>query len=130
MRGDDRRSPHPRGSDLQHGLTKLRELSQPLGGLLSATGQRTVDITNAGGGLVRLTSTEPAIIERIRQAVEQSIQIVERRIDELGTVEPVIQRQGVDRILVQVPGLQRPAAPQGAARQDRQARLPPGRPDR
>ena len=94
-----------RESDLQQGLTKLRELSQPLGGLLSATGQRTVEINNVGGGLVRLNWTEPAIIERVRQAVDQSIQIVTRRIDELGTVEPVIQRQGVDRILIQVPGL-------------------------
>ena len=49
------------------------------------------------------------MIERIRQAVEQSIQIVERRVNELGTVEPSIQRQGVDRILVQVPGLQDPS---------------------
>jgi preprotein translocase subunit SecD len=97
-----------RDSDLQNGLAKLRELSQPLGGILSATGQRSVDIVNAGGGLVRLTWTEPAIIERVRQAVEQSIQIVERRVNELGTVEPVIQRQGVDRILVQVPGLDDP----------------------
>ncbi len=53
-------------------------------------------------------STEPAIIERVRQSVDQSIQIVERRLNELGTVEPSIQRQGVDRILVQVPGLQDP----------------------
>lgn len=94
-----------RESDLQQGLTKLRELSQPLGGLLSATGQRTVEINNVGGGLVRLTWTEPAIVERIRQAVDQSIQVVTRRVDELGTVEPVIQRQGIDRILIQVPGL-------------------------
>src|SRR5207237_5745145 len=38
-----------------------------------------------------------------------SIQIVERRVNELGTVEPLIQRQGLDRILVQVPGLQDPS---------------------
>jgi preprotein translocase subunit SecD len=95
-----------READLQNGLNKLRELSQPLGGILSATGQRSVEIANVGQGLVRLTLTEPAIIERVRQAVEQSIQIVQRRIDDLGTVEPVIQRQGIDRILVQVPGLQ------------------------
>ena len=97
------------GVDRQLALTKLRELSQPLGGLLSATGQRTVDVVDAGGGLIRLTPTEPAIIERIRQSVEQSIQIVERRVNELGTVEPSIQRQGIDRILVQVPGLQDPS---------------------
>jgi preprotein translocase subunit SecD len=97
-----------RESDLQQGLAKLRDLSQPITGMLGATGQRSVDIVSVGGGLVRLTPTEPALIERIRQAVEQSIQIVDRRVNELGTVEPLIQRQGVDRILVQVPGLQDP----------------------
>ena len=96
------------GGDTSAALPKLRELSQPLGGILSATGQRTVDVVDAGGGVIRLTPTEPAIIERIRQAVEQSMQIIERRVNALGTVEPSIQRQGVDRILVQVPGLQDP----------------------
>ncbi len=86
---------------------KLNELSQPLGGILATTGQRSVDISS-DGTLIRLTLTEPAIIERVRQSVEQSIQIIERRVNELGTVEPLIQRQGTDRILVQVPGLQDP----------------------
>jgi preprotein translocase subunit SecD len=97
------------GTDLQQAAAKLRELAQPLGGLLTATDRRSVDIVNAGGGLFRLTPSEPAIVERIRQAVDQSIQIVERRVNELGTVEPSIQRQGADRVLVQVPGLQDPA---------------------
>ena len=57
---------------------------------------------------IRLTLSEPAIVERVRQSVDQSIQIIERRVNELGTVEPLIQREGTDRILVQVPGLQDP----------------------
>ena len=97
------------GSNFDQAVDKLRELSQPLGGVLgSSTGQRTLDVTTEAGSLVRLTVTEPAILERVRQSVEQSIQIIERRVNELGTVEPLIQRQGVDRILVQVPGLQDP----------------------
>jgi len=97
------------GSNFDQPLEKLRELSQPLGGILGASsGQRSLDVTTEAGNLVRLTLTEPAITERIRQSVEQSIQIIERRVNELGTVEPLIQRQGVDRILVQVPGLQDP----------------------
>jgi preprotein translocase subunit SecD len=96
------------GVDPQQALPKLRELSQALTGILATTGQRSLEIVDAGGGLIRLTPTEPAIVERVRQAVEQSIQIIERRVNELGTVEPLIQRQGVDRILVQVPGLQDP----------------------
>ncbi len=95
------------GGDTKLASQKLSELSQPLGGLLQATGQRTVDISESGG-LFRLTVTEPALVERIRQSVEQSIQIIERRVNELGTVEPSIQRQGIDRVLVQVPGLQDP----------------------
>ena len=83
-----------RDTDLDNALAKLRELSQPIAGFAGSTGQRT---------------TDPAITERVRQAVDQSIQIVERRVNELGLVEPTIQREGADRILVQVPGLQDPS---------------------
>ena len=53
--------------------------------------------------------TEQANEVRIN-AVEQSVEIIRRRIDELGTREPNIQRQGVDRIIVQVPGFDDPEA--------------------
>jgi preprotein translocase subunit SecD len=96
-------------TDTQAALTKLRELSQPLGGILGTSGQRSVEVSDAGGGLIRLSVPQAAITERMRQAVEQSIQIIEKRVNELGTVEPLIQRQGIDRILVQVPGLQDPS---------------------
>src|SRR6201991_2754998 len=95
-------------TDLQNALGKLRDLSQPLGGLLGSNGQRSLEISDANGGLIRLTVPQAAITDRVRQTIEQSIQIVEKRVNELGTVEPVIQRQGTDRILVQVPGLQDP----------------------
>src|SRR5262245_54350499 len=92
--------------DFGQALSKLRDLSQPLGGVLAGGGQRTLDVTgDSGSRLVRLTVTEPARIERVRQVVEQAIPIIEKRINALGLVEPTIQRQGVDRILVQVPGL-------------------------
>jgi preprotein translocase subunit SecD len=58
--------------------------------------------------VIRLTVTEAAMLERTRQTIEQSITIIEHRVNDLGTVEPTIQRQGIDRILVQVPGLQDP----------------------
>jgi preprotein translocase subunit SecD len=95
-------------TDAPTALAKLRELSQPLGGLLGSNGQRSLEVSDAGGGLIRLTIPPAAITDRTRQAVEQSITIIEKRVNELGTVEPLIQRQGVDRILVQVPGLQDP----------------------
>jgi preprotein translocase subunit SecD len=97
-----------RENDVQLALTKLRELSQPLGGFLGSSGQRAVEVENAGGGLIRLTVSEPAILERTRQVVDQSVEIIERRVNAMGLVEPSIQRQGVDRVLVQVPGLGNP----------------------
>src|SRR5580700_765892 len=93
------------GPDFQNAFDKVRALSQPLGNVLQGGGQRTLEVMDAGGGLVRLTPTEAANIERARQTIEQSIPIVEKRINQLGLVEPTIQRQGIDRILVEVPGL-------------------------
>jgi preprotein translocase subunit SecD len=96
-----------RDTDVENAVSKLRELSQPLGGVFGSTGQRSVDISESGG-LITLTPTDAALAERIRQTVDQSIGIIERRVNELGLVEPIVQRQGLSRILVQVPGLQDP----------------------
>jgi preprotein translocase subunit SecD len=97
-----------RDTDIDNALAKLRELSTPLSGILGTSGQRTIDVT-ANAGVITLTPSDAALTERIRQAVDQSIQIIERRVNELGLVEPTIQREGIDRILVQVPGLQDPS---------------------
>jgi preprotein translocase subunit SecD len=60
------------------------------------------------GGVITMVMTDQALQERRIAAVEQSIEIVRRRIDETGVREPTIVRQGDDRILVQVPGLDDP----------------------
>jgi preprotein translocase subunit SecD len=95
-------------TDVPVALSKLRDMSQPIGGLMGGGGQRDLEVSDGGGSVIRITVTQPAMLERMRKTIEQSIQIVERRVNELGTVEPIIQRQGTDRILVQVPGLQDP----------------------
>lgn len=59
-------------------------------------------------GVIEITYGEVALNNLKLKVVDQSIEIVRRRIDELGTKEPVIQRQGTDRIVVQLPGLQNP----------------------
>jgi preprotein translocase subunit SecD len=66
----------------------------------------TVEIAPTGAGTIRYS--QAASDNRRRQAVEQSIEIIRRRIDETGTKEPTIQRQGQDRILVQLPGVDNP----------------------
>ena len=59
--------------------------------------------------LLTVSYTEQALQEMRRKAVEQSVDIVRRRIDELGTKEPQIQQQGLDRIVIQLPGVQDPS---------------------
>ena len=59
-------------------------------------------------GAVAVTLTEAAIRRRASQAVSQSIEIVRRRIDATGVVDPSIARQGADRIVVELPGVSDP----------------------
>ena len=66
----------------------------------------TLDIAADGAGTMRFNNV--AATARQQQAVEQSIEIIRRRIDETGTKEPTIQSQGTDRILVQLPGIDNP----------------------
>ena len=58
--------------------------------------------------IVRITFTEDLINMVKKNALEQSIEIVRNRIDELGTKEPNIITRGQDRILVELPGLKDP----------------------
>lgn len=61
------------------------------------------------GNELKVTYADEALTKMKADAVTQSIEIVRRRIDELGTKEPSIQRQGSDRIVLQLPGVQNPA---------------------
>ncbi|MEE3101877.1 MAG: protein translocase subunit SecD [Pseudomonadota bacterium] len=82
----------------------LRDLAQPVSaGLLGAGGPDiSVDVD---GQTLTVSLTEGAIAAMDDRTMAQSLEIVRRRIDETGTREPTIQRQGADRILVQVPGI-------------------------
>ncbi len=60
------------------------------------------------GNEMQVQFSEEALNKMKTEAVTQSIEIVRRRIDELGTKEPSIQRQGADRIVLQLPGVQDP----------------------
>ena len=84
-------------------LTLVRGLAQPVASLAGA-GQNNIDVTLNGQVLtVQLTDVERAAVDN--RTMQQSLEIIRRRIDEVGTREPSIQRQGTDRILVQVPGV-------------------------
>ena len=68
---------------------------------------KDLEVVETDGELI-ISYSEIALKNLKAQVVDQSIEIVRRRIDALGTKEPVIQRQGDDRIVVQLPGLQNP----------------------
>lgn len=65
-------------------------------------------IDGADGRSLRVRMTEPQIRARQDFAIEQNITTIRNRVDQLGVSEPLVQRQGVDRIIVQLPGLQDP----------------------
>jgi protein-export membrane protein SecD len=92
--------------DMAKAMTALKgiEGGSAITVLGSSSGQ-DFQIVQGTDNSITLTLTDAAIETRKRSVVEQSIEIVRRRIDEMGTKEPTIQRQGDDRILVEVPGL-------------------------
>ena len=87
----------------------IESLSQNVRGQLGS-GQlaNELEIIEQIDGSIIVSMTEEALNDLLRRSVDQSIEIIRRRIDELGTKEPTIQRQGNSRILIQVPGLDDP----------------------
>ncbi|UWQ30357.1 MULTISPECIES: protein translocase subunit SecD [unclassified Leisingera] len=84
-------------------LEVVRELANPIT-TLTGVGANDIEVSAEAGTLVvRLSEAEK--IASDDRTVRQSLEIVRRRIDEVGTREPTIQRQGADRILIQVPGI-------------------------
>ena len=81
----------------------VRGLARPVASVTGA-GSSDIDVTVDGSDIViRLSEAERQATDD--RTVQQSLEIIRRRIDEVGTREPTIQRQGADRILIQVPGV-------------------------
>ncbi|WP_224405422.1 protein translocase subunit SecD [Afifella sp. IM 167] len=93
-------------SDGDRVMQLLQPLTQPIqSGLFGQGSVSEVDLSR-NGETITATLTEAGLEERTRSAVEQSLSVLSRRVNALGTTEPTIQREGTDRILVQVPGLE------------------------
>ncbi|TPE53750.1 protein translocase subunit SecD [Amaricoccus solimangrovi] len=92
---------NPAGMDAA--LQAVRDAAQPVFSLTSA-GSREFEARADGDMIVvTLSDAEKAAVDD--RTMQQSLEIIRRRVDETGTREPSIQRQGADRILVQVPGI-------------------------
>lgn len=110
--GSIRRVPAPDGTlaveienadQMQVAVDAARGLAVPVTTLTGA-GQSDLEVTASGKTLtVQLSEAEKAVTDD--RTILQSLEIVRRRVDEVGTREPTIMRQGADRILIQVPGI-------------------------
>jgi len=93
-------------SQLDAAVERARTLTQPSG----LTGQRDWNVSVVDSTRIVMTPSASGLAASIDSAMEVATEVVRKRIDELGTREPTIVREGQSRILVQVPGLQDPAA--------------------
>ncbi|MCG7622456.1 protein translocase subunit SecD [Epibacterium sp. Ofav1-8] len=88
---------------MNRALELVRGLANPV---TSLTGAGATDITVSGqGDVITIALSDEEKLASDDRTVRQSLEIIRRRIDEVGTREPTIQRQGSDRILIQVPGI-------------------------
>jgi preprotein translocase subunit SecD len=84
-------------------LALVSDMARPV---VSLTGVGATDIEVRGdNGIIVVTLSEAEQIATDDRTMRQSLEIIRRRVDEVGTREPTIQRQGERRILIQVPGL-------------------------
>ena len=90
-------------ADMERARQVLRPLAQ------SATGGDPImDFSEAADGAIEARIADDHMRELSRQAAQQSIEVIRRRIDPTGTSEVSIARQGDDRIVVQAPGVNDP----------------------
>jgi preprotein translocase subunit SecD len=88
---------------LQAALQAVRDASAPVFSITGGTSRQYEAHAEGDVLVVTVTDAEKAAIDA--RTMQQSLEIIRRRVDETGTREPSIQRQGADRILVQVPGI-------------------------
>lgn len=90
-------------SDMPEALSRISKLGQPVEGSSGVIANTDLLVTSAANN-IEISLSPEAKLAMSRRAVTQSIEVIRRRIDETGTKEPSITRQGADRIVVQAPG--------------------------
>jgi preprotein translocase subunit SecD len=86
---------------LDTAVEKARSLTNGVG----IAGQRDWTVAVRDGNMIVMTPTAAGLADEINKSMETARAVIARRIDEMGTKEATVIRQGTDRILVQVPGL-------------------------
>ena len=88
---------------MQTAIEAVSSLSKPVVSLIQAGADDLKIWSDSDELLVSLSDAE--VLATDERTMRQSLEIIRRRVDEVGTREPTIQRQGIDRILIQVPGI-------------------------
>ena len=91
-------------ADSNRALPLLRQLANPIGTM----GSTDIEFNRPTPTQIVMTLNRDGVRDRVNAATEQSLEIIRRRIDQIGVAEPTIQRAGADRIVVQLPGVQDP----------------------
>ena len=91
----------PEGTE--RAIEVVRSLARPVVSV-SSVGETDI-VVSAQGGVLQVQLSEAEKLATDDRTVKQALEIIRRRIDEVGTREPTIQRQGTSRILIQVPGI-------------------------
>ena len=91
----------PEGTD--RAIEVVRSLARPVVSV-SSVGETDI-VVSAQDGVLQVQMSEAEKLATDDRTVKQALEIIRRRIDEVGTREPTIQRQGTSRILIQVPGI-------------------------
>ncbi|MFN0220034.1 MAG: protein translocase subunit SecD [Hyphomicrobium sp.] len=92
--------------DKDAALKELRKMQAQLGGAMLGVTEYDVDVTEGSEpGTILINPTVLGLRARVSGASSASIETINRRINQLGTSESTVVRQGVDRILIQFPGL-------------------------
>jgi len=89
-------------------IAALKPITAPVRAGVLGSEAAEATLTPGDGGRLAIHITDAGINYRVSSALTQSMEVVRRRVDELGNAEPLIQQQGSDRIVVQVPGLADP----------------------
>jgi preprotein translocase subunit SecD len=87
-------------------LKALNKVRQPIGNALLGAGAYDVEISSGSEpGTIVIKESDAGLRQRVANAASASIETINRRVNNLGTSESTIVRQGADRILIQFPGL-------------------------
>ena len=86
----------------------VRKLVQPSGAAVFGTGSSATMEVGVQGSDIVVSMPDAARVETSRNAVAQSIEVIRRRLDAMGTAEPMIAQQGNNRIIIQLPGVKDP----------------------